>query len=93
MGEIQLGDEVKDRVTGLVGIATARVQYLNGCIQYGVQRPLKKDGEKLSTEYIDQGQLVWVSSGLNDAKKNQTERAMTGGPQGHREPPQSGDLA
>ncbi len=45
IAEIDLGDEIEDIVTGLRGIAVARVLYLNGCAQVclGAQR------EKLTT--------------------------------------------
>lgn len=35
---VQLGDKVKDIVTGIEGIATSRVTFMNGCIYYNVQQ-------------------------------------------------------
>jgi len=35
--DIKLGDKVRDKITGFVGIATARTEFMNGCIQYVVQ--------------------------------------------------------
>ena len=32
--KIKLGDKVRDKITGLVGIAVAKTEFLNGCIQY-----------------------------------------------------------
>jgi len=34
---IRLGDVAKDRVTGFEGVTVARIEYLNGCIQYQLQ--------------------------------------------------------
>ena len=72
MKEIQLGDKVRDRVTGYEGIATSKTEFLNGCIQIEVTPRLKK-GTNMKPEDIlgigiDLGQLDKVSDGLN-AKK------------------------
>jgi len=53
---IKLGSEVKDKVTGFIGIAISRVEYLNGCIQYGV-KPKAKENKMPEVEYIDESQL------------------------------------
>ena len=59
---IELGDKVKDRVTGFVGIATSRVEYLNGCIQYGVRPKVGKDNKSTEVEYIDEEQIEVVGA-------------------------------
>ena len=101
---ITLGDKVKDRVSGLVGIATAEVRYLNGCIQFAIE-PKIKPGGKLISHYIDEGQLVKMKGGLNDTPKKKGEASPSrhgrlkrkargghgGGPQGHRTPPGGSD--
>jgi hypothetical protein len=72
---IKLGEEVRCKVTGFKGIATARIEYLNGCIQYGV-KPKVKTGEKYpDTIYIDQEQLELTKKRIS-VKKNRT-----GGPE------------
>lgn len=38
---IKLGDKVRDKVSGYTGIAVARCEFINGCIQYTVARKLK----------------------------------------------------
>lgn len=40
---VQLGDKVRDIVTGIEGIAINRVTFINGCIYYNVQLPVEKD--------------------------------------------------
>lgn len=45
MEKIKLGDRVRDKISGYEGIAVARVEFLNGCIQYTVARKLKKGQE------------------------------------------------
>lgn len=54
---IKLGDRVRDKITGFEGIATARVVYLNGCIQFCVDPGVNKEGEMMKGEYIDVSQL------------------------------------
>lgn len=56
---IKLGSEVKDSITGFSGIAMARVEYLNGCIQYEVKpKKLDKNRKMLDSEWIDEEQLI-----------------------------------
>ncbi len=54
---IELGNKVKDKVSDIVGIAVSRTEYLNGCIQYGVQPKLKKGATEINTWNIDEEQL------------------------------------
>lgn len=54
---IELGSKVKDIVSGLKGVAVSRIEYLNGCVQYGVKPPVGKDGKDVDCQYIDEGQL------------------------------------
>ncbi len=55
---IELGDTVRDLITGFEGIAISRIEYLNGCVQICVKPPVDKDGKMRDGEYIDIGQLV-----------------------------------
>lgn len=41
-GQIDLGDEVEDVVSGYRGIAVSRTEYLNGCAKYGVQQKARE---------------------------------------------------
>lgn len=75
MSKIQLGDVVKDTVTGFRGMAVARCVYLNGCIQFLVKaQKLDKDGKRIEGEWIDEGQLKLVKKG-----PRQTGKARPGG--------------
>ena len=63
MGEIKLGDKVKDLVSGLIGIAVSEIRYLSRCHQIGVQSEyLKESGKMPSVEYIDAAQLTIVQN-------------------------------
>ena len=56
-------------------IATARIEYLNGCVQFCVKPPLK-DGTNQDGLYIDQQQLEIVDNGIFD----KIHPTPTGGP-------------
>jgi hypothetical protein len=77
---IQLGQEVKDTVTGFTGIATAKVEYLNGCVQFCVKPKIAKNKEMPGGCYIDIEQLEVVGNGVYVAPKN------TGGDMGNDTP-------
>lgn len=59
---IELGQTVRDKVTGFTGIATAKIEYLNGCLQFHVRpkmaTPKKGEAPKYPEgKYIDVEQL------------------------------------
>ena len=65
MAGIGLGMKVQDVVTGFEGIATSRVEYLNGCIQYYVQPLMLPDNDKKTENkypndgaYVDHQRLI-----------------------------------
>lgn len=72
---IILGSKVQDKVTGFTGIATAKVEYLNGCIQYCVKPKVGEDGKMPEGSYIDHQQLVVIEGATAQTATN------TGGPQ------------
>ena len=83
MSKINLGDTVKDKVTGLQGIAISRIEYMNGCIQFGVKARVKEAALK-EAEYIDEDQLEWIDAGINKPVKKKVapaSRRPSGGDQ------------
>jgi hypothetical protein len=62
MPKFNLGDRVKDAVTGFTGVCIARYEWLNGCVRYGVQNEKLKDGKPTEEVSIDQGQLALVKA-------------------------------
>ena len=74
---IKLGAKVKDKVTGLVGIATARIEFLNGCIQYTVHPKVKAGVTELPAWNIDQEQLVSLEKKAVKVKRSPTGGATT----------------
>lgn len=52
--EIELGEYVRDRISGFEGIAAARVEYLTGCTQIAVAKEgLNGDGKPIEWQYFD----------------------------------------
>jgi hypothetical protein len=74
MEQIKLGSKIRCRVTGLEGIATSRVEYINGCIQYALTP--KAEGNKYPDAiYMDEKQIEVIGDGITVPAKR------TGGPQ------------
>lgn len=59
----KLGSKLKSRVTGFEGIATARLEFLNGCVRYCITPKMKKDGKMPEGEYVDVEELVLLKQG------------------------------
>ena len=55
---VDLGDFVKDTVSGFKGVAISKHIYLQGCNRITVQPPIKKNGELPKVESFDEPQLV-----------------------------------
>jgi hypothetical protein len=54
----ELGDRVKDPVTGFTGIVVVVATWLHGCIRVGVQPEGMHEGKPLPEHHFDQSQLV-----------------------------------
>lgn len=75
MAIVNLGDEVMDPVSGFKGIATSRMECLNGCTRIGVQPKVGDDGKMLDAYWIDEPQLK-----VTKAKAVPRGPVNTGGP-------------
>ena len=74
---VKLGDKVKDRISGYVGIVVARHIYLNGCDRISVQPAIDKDGKLPDPESFDEMQLEVTRE---EVVKEEREKD-TGGPE------------
>ena len=75
--EIELGDKVRDKITGFTGIAVAKTEFLNGCIQFNVL-PKQKEKDKMPEEIgIDVGSLEVINPKRIRIRKKDTGGAMT----------------
>jgi len=77
---IELGQKVKDKVTGFTGMATAKIEYMNGCIQFLVMPRQKKDDKKYPKgSYIDVEQLDAIGGKLLELNRREKESLPSGG--------------
>lgn len=73
--KLNLGDRVRDKITGFSGIITSRTQWLHNCNTYGVQPTQLKDGVPQDRHVFDEPQLEVVDKKVID------EHRSTGGPE------------
>lgn len=75
---MKLGDRVRDALTGFMGVATGRAEYLYGCVQVQVTPRVLKEGKPVEPQWFDEQRLNVLST------------ATAGGPQSaptRRDPP------
>lgn len=81
--KFNLGDEVKDSVTGVTGIVSSKTEFLNGCKRYGLEQPQKKDGSIPDVITVDEQQLLLVKAlkvNVGQPLNGEPKKAFTGGP-------------
>jgi hypothetical protein len=54
---VKLGDKVKDSLTGFEGVATARTEYLYGCVHVCVTPTGLKDGKPIESQWFDEQRI------------------------------------
>ena len=64
MVEIELGSEVKDKVTGFTGIAVATTHYMQGCNRVLIQPKVDKDMVIPESQSFDEPDLEVVGRGI-----------------------------
>lgn len=73
-GDITLGDEAKDTITGLTGVVVAITDWLNGCQRICIQPRELKDGKPVDNSVFDVEQIQVIKS------VRHVEQRRTGGP-------------
>lgn len=74
--KIEMGEKVKDSVTGFCGVVTARTEYMTGCRQYAVTPKVGKGNEARDGQWFDEDRLL----------KKQAKNKNLGGPQRNAPP-------
>lgn len=69
MEKFILGSKVRDTITGFEGRATSRIEYITGCVQYGVLPEVGADGKYPNPEYIDEQRLVLTGGPIEQASR------------------------
>ncbi len=75
MKRIKLGDKVRCKHSGFTGIAVAKTEFINGCVQFNVLPKVKKHNEPIEDIGIDEDSLEVVIT-----KKKKTKSKANGGP-------------
>ena len=76
MFKLNLGQEVKDKVTGFVGVIVCRAEYMTGCNRYSLQsKKLGKDNKPQDWLTFDEDLLIDLGKNVKHSVKN------NGGPQ------------
>lgn len=67
MTNVNLGDKVKDTVTGFKGVAIGRTIWLHGCARITVQpEGLTKEGKLFDTQAFDEPQLEVIKNKIKE---------------------------
>ena len=73
--KFELGDKLRDRITGFTGVCVYRTQWIHNCNVYGLQPDkLKDDGTTPDREQFDEPQLEVVEQEVVEKSRK------TGGP-------------
>lgn len=54
---VRLGERVRDLITGFAGVATARVEYLNGCVRIEVTPKALHEGKPMDAQWFDEQRI------------------------------------
>ena len=78
---IELGDEVEEQATGVVGIVMAETLYVTGCRQYAVQPKSSEAGKVPDAHWFDGVRLKITRKHVMDVSvRSMDRRPETGGP-------------
>jgi len=81
--KFELGEILKDTVTGFCGVIMGRTQYITGCNHYGLlTRKLSKDGKVPDWEWMDEMRLqrTGEKTFLHSAPVPKVSKPKNGGP-------------
>lgn len=73
---LELGDLVKDQITGFKGVVECVDRWLNGVVRMRVQPQKVKDGEVVKGSYFDVNRLELSKKEVFKRKKNETGGPM-----------------
>ena len=57
MNRIELGDEVRHKITGFKGVAVVRANYISGCNRITIQPKVNKNGEVPEEKSFDEPEI------------------------------------
>ena len=81
MQKPELGDKVKDRVTGAEGIVIGYSRWLTGCDTVGIAPRVSKGGSEAQTVWVDVTRVKVLKKGAIKLEVPATAPRNVGGPQ------------
>lgn len=88
--QINLGDIVRDRITGFSGVAIGKHKWLTGCDTITVKPRELKDGKPIDSLSFDVMQLEVVERGVLNFDAKPVDPSHGDGPATYREPARKG---
>ena len=73
---VELGDKVKDRITGVTGIVICEASWLNGCRRTTIQPQELKDGKPVDSYTIDTDDAIIIEKHAVERKDKETAGPM-----------------
>lgn len=67
--KVKLGKRYRDTVSGYVGIAVCRTEWMNGCNRASLQAPVDKEGKLPDIQTFDEVQLEIIAEGVPSKRK------------------------
>lgn len=61
---VEMGDKVRDAITGFTGVVTGRCEYVSGCNQALVAPGVKEDGTFVESMWLDDDRLEVIESNV-----------------------------
>ena len=77
--KFELGERVKDVITGMSGVIMGRSNFITGCDQYAISpTKLTKDGKRPDWEYFDENRLVKTGVGIKLPEQEEGKKKVRG---------------
>jgi hypothetical protein len=80
MKDIRLGDTVECKYTGIKGVATSKIEFINKCIQFGVAPKWNPKAAESSETFVDSQSLNLIKKGERWDEDDEDDDEPTGGP-------------
>lgn len=76
--DVKLEDEVKCKYTGVKGVVLSKTEFVNGCIQFGINQKYDttKGIEQLGEINLDSQSLIITKKGPRHKKKIKKEKKL-----------------
>ena len=60
--DVEIGDRVRDKLTGFTGIAYGKWSCMTGCVVFDVHPPMKEDGTVPESKWVDEARCEVIEA-------------------------------